>query len=37
MPEVALPQQHTPQSEVEIDRWLISALRYLKHEFEMYL
>jgi hypothetical protein len=37
MPEVALPQQHTPQSEAEIDRWLISALRYLKHEFELYL
>jgi len=37
MPEVAAPQQHTPQSEIEIDNWLISALRYLKHEFETYM
>ena len=37
MPEVPAPQQHTPGSEVEIDNWLVSALRYLKHEFETYM
>jgi hypothetical protein len=37
MPDVAGPQQHTPQSEDEVGRWLISALRYLRHEFELYL
>jgi hypothetical protein len=37
MPELAAPQQHTPQSDTEIDSWLISALRYLKHEFENYM
>jgi hypothetical protein len=37
MPGIASPQQHTPASEEEIDRWLISALRYLAHEFSAYL
>jgi hypothetical protein len=37
MPQVAAPQQHTPQSEAEIDNWLTSALRYIKHEFETYM
>ncbi len=37
MPEMAAPQQHTPGSDAEIDSWLISALRYLKHEFESYM
>jgi hypothetical protein len=37
MPELAGPQQHTPQSDTEIDSWLISALRYLKYEFENYM
>jgi hypothetical protein len=37
MPEYAVPQQHTPQSDTELDSWLISALRYLKHEFENYM
>ncbi|MCP6105460.1 hypothetical protein NL392_33480, partial [Klebsiella pneumoniae] len=27
MPDMAVPQQHTPTSEDEIDRWVISALR----------
>lgn len=37
MPEFAEPQQHTPKSETEIDNWMLSSLRYLKHEFETYL
>jgi hypothetical protein len=37
MPDDATPQQHTPASEDEIDRWVISALRYLKHEFALYM
>lgn len=37
MPEVATPQQHTPESEDQIDRWVISALRYLKSEFTVYM
>lgn len=37
MPDIAWPQQHTPASDEEIDRWLISALRYLAHEFSAYL
>jgi hypothetical protein len=37
MPDDARPQQHTPASEDEIDRWVISALRYLKHEFALYM
>jgi len=37
MPELASPQRHTPGSEEEIDRWLVSALRYLAHEFSVYL
>lgn len=37
MPDVATPQQHTPQSEEQIDRWVVSALRYLKSEFQTYL
>lgn len=37
MPDVATPQQHTPTSEDEIDRWVISALRYLRAEFQTYL
>lgn len=37
MPDVATPQQHTPTSEEEIDRWVISALRYLRSEFQNYM
>jgi hypothetical protein len=37
MPGVATPHQHTPESEEQIDRWVISALRYLKSEFQSYL
>jgi hypothetical protein len=37
MPGLAVPQQLTPQSNIEIDSWLISALRCLKHEFETYM
>lgn len=37
MPDMAGPQQHTPTSEDEIDRWVISALRYLRSEFQAYM
>lgn len=37
MPELATPQQHTPTSEDEIDRWVVSALRYLRSEFQSYM
>tara|TARA_R110002072_G_scaffold87288_1_gene197098 strand:+ start:385 stop:1146 length:762 start_codon:yes stop_codon:yes gene_type:complete len=37
MPGAAEPQQHTPASEEEIDRWVISALRYLRSEFQNYM
>lgn len=37
MPDGAAPQQHTPESEDEIDRWVISALRYLRSEFQAYM
>lgn len=37
MPHVATPQQHTPGSKEQIDRWVISALRYLRSEFQAYL
>lgn len=37
MPDVASPQQHTPENEEQIDRWVISALRYLRSEFQTYL
>lgn len=37
MPEEVAPQQHTPASEDEIDRWVISALRYLRSEFQSYM
>lgn len=37
MPNMAAPQQHTPTSEDEIDRWVISALRYLRSEFQNYM
>lgn len=37
MPDMAVPQQHTPTSEDEIDRWVISALRYLRSEFQAYM
>ena len=37
MPGIATPHQHTPACEDEIDRWVISALRYIKSEFEAYL
>jgi hypothetical protein len=37
MPHVATPQQHTPGSKDQIDRWVISALHYLKSEFQTYL
>jgi hypothetical protein len=37
MPGNATAQQHTPASEEEIDRWVISALRYLKSEFQTYM
>ena len=36
MPDMAEPQQHTPTSHDEIDRWVISALRYLRSEFQTY-
>jgi hypothetical protein len=29
-------QQHEPIDTDEIDRWVISALRYLRHEFKLY-
>lgn len=37
MPGGAAPQQHTPHSQEQIDRWVISALRYLRSEFQAYL
>ncbi|WP_380789359.1 hypothetical protein [Sphingobium xenophagum] len=37
MPDVATPQQHTPESHDQIDRWVISALRYLRSEFQAYM
>jgi hypothetical protein len=37
MPDVATPQQHTPEHEDQIDRWVISALRYLRSEFRAYM
>lgn len=37
MPELAGPQQHTPSTEEEIDNWVVSALRYLRSEFQNYL
>lgn len=37
MPDVATPHQHTPESEQHIDRWVISALRYLRSEYQTYL
>lgn len=37
MPGNAAPQQHTPDSEDQIDRWVISALRYLRSEFQNYM
>lgn len=37
MPDIATPQQHTPTSEDELDRWVISSLRYLRSEFETYM
>jgi hypothetical protein len=37
MPDEATPQQHTPESEEQLDNWVVSALRYLKSEFQSYL
>ncbi len=37
MPDLATPQQHTPASGEEIDRWVVSALRYLRSEFQRYV
>jgi hypothetical protein len=37
MPETAEPQQHSPESTDEIDRWFISAVRYVGHEFQAYM
>lgn len=37
MPDFATPQQHTPEHEDQIDRWVISALRYLRSEFRAYM
>jgi hypothetical protein len=37
MPDMAVPQQHTPKTEDEIDRWVLSALRYLRSEFQAYM
>jgi hypothetical protein len=37
MPDIATPQQHTPTSEDELDRWVISALRYMRSEFQSYM
>jgi hypothetical protein len=36
MPNGAEPQQHEPSGTKEIDRWVISALRYMRHEFREY-
>lgn len=37
MPDNPAPQQHSPTDMNEIDRWLVSALRYIGHEFEAYM
>jgi hypothetical protein len=36
MPDEASPQQHEPSNSTEIDNWIISALRYMRHEFSQY-
>lgn len=36
MPDQAEAQQHEPKEIVQLDNWVISALRYLRHEFETY-
>lgn len=35
-PELSDAQQHQPADADELDRWLVSALRYMKHEFQLY-
>lgn len=37
MPDVATPHQHTPRHEDEVDRWVVSALRYVRSEFQGYM
>lgn len=36
MPDEASAQQHPPASTEELDRWVVSALRYMRHEFSSY-
>lgn len=36
MPDSAAPQQHQPSSTGELDNWVLSALRYMTHEFQLY-
>lgn len=36
MPDEAAPQQHEPSSSTEVDNWIVSALRYMRHEFRQY-
>ena len=36
MPDEAGPQQHEPSSSTEVDNWLVSAIRYMRHEFSQY-
>lgn len=36
MPDTAAPQQHQPRDTGELDNWVLSALRYMTHEFKLY-
>jgi hypothetical protein len=36
MPGLATPQQHEPSGTKQIDKWIVSAIRYLTHEFRQY-
>lgn len=36
MPDGAAPQQHEPVDTAQLESWVISALRYMKHEFSLY-
>lgn len=36
MPNEATSQQHEPECSSEIDNWVLSALRYMRHEFQQY-
>ena len=36
LPDQATARRHEPEEFDQLDKWLISALRYLRHEFEIY-